>query len=191
MEYLIQTDNSFLSSLQFKKSNLIKSCVTDVQDILNITPEIMVYGRVVCQKRDVGFFSDTSIGYRYSGKISVSKPMTPNLIKLMAFVNKKYGSNFNGILINRYNSGEDYISAHSDDETNLDPVGVIAISSGVSRIFRIRCKSDKNIVDDFYTDDTHILHMGGDFQKEFTHEIPVEKKVHGIRYSFTFRKHID
>ena len=31
--------------------------------------------------------------------------------------------------------------------------------------------------------------MVGDFQKEFTHEIPVEKKVTMERYSFTFRKH--
>jgi len=34
-----------------------------------------------------------------------------------------------------------------------------------------------------------IIHMGGDFQKEFTHGIPVEKKVKGVRYSLTFRSH--
>ena len=34
-----------------------------------------------------------------------------------------------------------------------------------------------------------ILHMGGDFQKEFTHEIPVQKRITGSRISFTFRYH--
>ena len=34
-----------------------------------------------------------------------------------------------------------------------------------------------------------LIHMGGDFQKEFTHEIPIESKIKEERYSFTFRKH--
>jgi len=34
-----------------------------------------------------------------------------------------------------------------------------------------------------------MLQMKGEFQKEFTYEIPVEKKVKTKRISFTFRKH--
>ena len=70
-----------------------------------------------------------------------------------------------------------------------DPIGVVAISYGSSRIFRIRDKKTKTIVNDFYTENNSILHMGGDFQKEFTHEIPIEKGIIEPRYSFTFRKH--
>ena len=40
------------------------------------------------------------------------------------------------------------------------------------------------------TEPTKIIQMAGDFQKEFTHEIPVEKKVDSVRYSLTFRKHL-
>ncbi len=43
---------------------------------------------------------------------------------------------------------------------------------------------------DFPTDNYQVIAMKGDFQKEFTHEVPVEKKVTNERYSFTFRKHI-
>ena len=32
--------------------------------------------------------------------------------------------------------------------------------------------------------------MAGNFQKEFTHEIPIQKKVSDERISFTFRKHL-
>ena len=32
--------------------------------------------------------------------------------------------------------------------------------------------------------------MAGEFQKEFTHEIPMEKKKKKARISFTFRKHL-
>jgi alkylated DNA repair dioxygenase AlkB len=35
-----------------------------------------------------------------------------------------------------------------------------------------------------------LVHMGGDFQKEFTHEVPIEKKIREGRYSFTFRQHL-
>jgi hypothetical protein len=47
------------------------------------------------------------------------------------------------------------------------------------------------IVIDISTEPTNIIQMAGDFQKEFTHEIPVEKKVKDVRYSFTFRRHLE
>jgi alkylated DNA repair dioxygenase AlkB len=34
-----------------------------------------------------------------------------------------------------------------------------------------------------------IIFMSGDFQKEFTHEIPKQLKIKEPRYSFTFRHH--
>jgi alkylated DNA repair dioxygenase AlkB len=71
----------------------------------------------------------------------------------------------------------------------LDKSGVVAISYGATRKFRIRDKITKEIVVDIPTLSNNIMHMGGDFQKEFTHEIPIEKTVKDARYSFTFRNH--
>ncbi len=48
-----------------------------------------------------------------------------------------------------------------------------------------------NIEIDVPTEPTNIIQMAGNFQKEFTHEIPVEKKVKGVRYSLTFRRHLE
>jgi alkylated DNA repair dioxygenase AlkB len=110
---------------------------------------------------------------------------------LLNTINEKFDSQFNGILVNRYKDGSENIGAHSDDEKNLDEIGVVCISYGAARTFRIRNKSTKEKVLDVLTEDNKIIHMGGDFQKEFTHEIPVQKKVLGTRYSFTFRKHLD
>jgi len=72
----------------------------------------------------------------------------------------------------------------------LDKTGVVALSYGTSRKFRIRDKNTNKIVKDIDTGHMVLLNMGGEFQKEFTHEIPVEKKISGCRYSFTFRKHL-
>ena len=86
------------------------------------------------------------------------------------------GAEFNGILVNKYMDGNDYISAHSDDETGLDLVGVVSISYGSERIFRIRNKATKEIICDELTTHCSILHMVGNFQKLYTHEIPIQKK---------------
>lgn len=88
-------------------------------------------------------------------------------------------------------NGDDYIGAHSDDEKALSVNGVVAISYGSNRIFRIRNKKTKKIIADIDTGHCKIIHMEGNtFQSLYTHEIPKTKKVHKIRYSFTFRSHI-
>lgn len=107
------------------------------------------------------------------------------------YKNDKFDYNYNGILINKYSDGEDYIGKHSDHERGLDSrVGVIALSYGAIRKFRIRNKLTGDIEIDVPTESTKIIQMAGNFQKEFTHEIPLEKKVKDCRYSLTFRRHL-
>jgi len=152
----------------------------------------MLYGKMIEQPRNVGFFSDVSKGYKYSNVVSKAKKMTPELGALLNYVNKYLGASYNGILVNQYESGEDYISKHSDDERGLDPVvGVVALSLGSVRKFRVRDKTTGKILIDVPTLETSMIQMAGNFQKEFTHEIPKEKRVSGERISFTFRYHVD
>ena len=190
MKTVIQTEKSFLKTVKFTDIDLIKKVVEEISDKLIHNPKIIVYGRECHQRRSVGFFSETSIGYFYSGQLAKSVPLPPSTKKLLESINSLFGAEFNGILVNKYMDGNDTIGAHSDDEKNLDTIGVVAISWGDIRKFRIRDKATRKIVKDILTEPGNIIHMGGDFQKEFTHEIPVEKKVKGCRYSFTFRRHL-
>ena len=167
----------------------LKTVVEEVSPLLTVRPEIRVFGKIVHQNRNVGFFSDESIGYKYSNQIAKSIKLTPGLKKLLNEMNEMFKANFNGILVNQYTSGTDYIGAHSDDETGLDQVGVVAISYGAARTFRIRDKQTKKIVQDVPSVSNGIIFMKGDFQKMYTHEIPIQKKINGERYSFTFRTH--
>jgi len=57
------------------------------------------------------------------------------------------------------------------------------------RTFRIRNKETKKIILDHKHMPCSLLIMEGDFQKEFTHEIPIEKKIKEERISLTFRYH--
>jgi alkylated DNA repair dioxygenase AlkB len=191
MERVFQnTDGTaFLDKGNFINKELLKNCITDIEPQLEERPEIIIFGKTCKQQRNVGFFSNQSIGYKYSKKMMDSKPLSPSMSELLLIINRMIGAEFNGILVNKYMHGNDYISAHSDDETGLDSVGVVSISYGSERIFRIRNKETKEIVCDELTTHCSILHMGGSFQRLYTHEIPIQKKVKEPRISFTFRKH--
>ena len=185
----LESDTSFLRFQDFPDKLLLEECVVDVRDMLDEYPPIIIFGKICHQRRCVGFFSNHSRGYFYSNQLTQSKRMTPSLQMLLAYVNTLYHTNYNGILVNKYKTGVDYISAHSDDETNLDGTGVVAISWGATRKFRIRDKLTKKIITDFPMISGSMLQMGGQFQKDYTHEVPIEKKVKEERISFTFRKH--
>jgi alkylated DNA repair dioxygenase AlkB len=191
---IIKTDKSYLNFISYADNYIIREiidkCINEVKDCLDIKPPIKFMGKIVYQQRDVGFFSNETEGYYYSGKLTSSKPLKPNLLELLLFVNTLFGSSFNGILVNRYNDGTNYISEHSDNENTLDDIGVVAISYGAIRKFRIRNKITKEKVIDIPTTSYSLIQMGGNFQNEFLHGIPIEKKIMDVRYSLTFRKHI-
>lgn len=190
MTYHIKTEKSFLKEYDFDNSDhLIEKCIEEVNPKLIVKPQIIVYGKPAVQHRNVSFFSDESIGYYYSGKLAKSIQLTPNLKILLDIINNLFNSTFNGILVNKYCDGNDSIGAHSDDETNLDDIGVVGLSYGAERKFRIRDKKTRKIIKDIPTISGKILHMGGMFQKDFLHEIPQQKKIKSERFSFTFRKH--
>ena len=186
---MIKTPTSHLNVYTFEDKQLINECVIEVKPLLIQNPKIFIYGKEVYQHRSIGFFSDISEGYRYSGQIAKSQPLSSNLKKLLDTINKQFNTDFNGILINLYKDGNDYIGSHSDDEKGLSNGNVVSISFGEPRTFRIRDKVTKKIIQDIKTEPYQIIHMGGDFQNEFTHEIPIQKKVKCERYSFTFRQH--
>jgi hypothetical protein len=201
----VETERSYMDVYSTEKiTALVDKCVVDVTDTpdgtgtgkLHVNPPIKVFGKPGIQRRSVAFFGVTKPdgtpeieGYRYSGQLAAAQPMPVHLGTLLNLVNEFFGSEYNGVLVNRYMTGEDTIGDHSDDEKFLDATGVVAISWGQSRTFRIRTKGDKKIIADIPTG-SHMLIMAGDFQKEFTHGIPVEKKKNGVRLSFTFRKHL-
>lgn len=187
------TQDSYFTKDQYDNMVLLENCVSDVEFLLEERPEIVVYNRICRQNRDIGFFSNDSKGYKYSKKLMPSKPLTENLKTLLTDINKRFDSNFNGILVNRYRDGTRTIGKHSDDESGLGKNGgVVSLSYGATRKFRIRNKpgvAETNI--DILLDHGTLLYMGGHFQRQFTHEIPKETKVGNERISFTFREHRD
>jgi alkylated DNA repair dioxygenase AlkB len=195
MERILENEEktAFLEKGIFENEQLLESCINDVDSQLEERPTLMIFGKICHQNRNVGFFSDESIGYNYSKKLMPSKPLTASLLELLNLINVMFDTSYNGILVNKYNDGNDYIGAHSDSDVGLDKkgiAGVICVSYGEERNFRIRTKIDKQIVLNANASHCSILHMGGNFQEIYTHEIPIQKKLKNVRFSLTFRKHV-
>lgn len=142
-EDVVKTNKSclYLVDVPPQVKDIIPLCVKEVENELIKNPKIIIFGKECIQHRDIGFYSDESEGYRYSGQLAKSKPLTENLCNLLKLTNELFNSNFNGILINRYNNGNDYIGAHSDDERFLDDIGVVALSLFSSRSEEKRVKN--------------------------------------------------
>lgn len=198
-ESYLYTINNYLDKAYADK--LFKEC----QGLDLITEPKVRTG--TCHRR-VGFYSDKVSGYYFSGQKTPSKPSVPLLRKLLGVIHLSFAESYksigiipsNAILINEYRDGTDHIGSHSDSEKDLDSRLIIALSlfeaptEGSHRTFRIRRKNGEPISGKNYLDITtshgQLLVMGGDFQKYFKHEIPVEKsKMGSHRISLTFRTH--
>ena len=82
MDTIIKTEKSFLNVYTDSSEeyiNLIKLCVAEITDKLIENPQINIYGKSAIQHRSIGFFSNKSIGYYYSGQLAKSQTLTNNL----------------------------------------------------------------------------------------------------------------
>lgn len=187
---LLRQDDAVLTVQPYKNTDLLDIIIAEATQDFVVEPAITVFGKPARQPRDVQFRSDESQGYFYSGQCMPAKQLTKHMKELLDDVNRMYNAEFNGILMNRYVDGTKTVGSHADSEDGLHPeAGVVAISYGATRKFRIRDAKTKRIVGDFPARHGEILQMKGSFQKTFYHEIPKETKVTAERISFTFRRH--
>ena len=179
----------------------IEAAFASAEPLLTHNPEFSLYGKRCRMRRAHGFFAKPadSHGYFFSGQLAASIEPPQAVAQLLALVNGTCGTRYNGVLVNRYADGDDYISDHRDDEKALDPThGVLTLSYGAERTLLIKPwnpaqkapspKKDGGWVAT-RTREYHALQMAGaDFQRRFTHGIPKERAA-GVRFSATFRVH--
>jgi len=112
--------------------------------------------------------------YRFTGSTSKADPEVPeSLVPYLKWANALGYGEFNQLLVNWYEDGNNYIGPHADDTRPLvkdSPIITITLcDKGLPRKFRVR--KDKEIVLDYDTLNGAVLVMGGKFQKELKHEI--------------------
>ncbi len=100
---------------------------------------LKMFGRQVPLPRLTAWHADAGLSYRYSGLSHESAPWTALLTAVRTRVQQVAGVAFNSVLLNRYRSGRDHVSWHSDDEPALGAQPVIAsVSFGAARCFEFR-----------------------------------------------------
>jgi len=148
-------------------------------------------GRQCEQHRIVVFFTEDSSKVPYHWYLNIKVPsiqMGPFMSGLLNMVNTALDSHFNSIMCVYLRNGRDYFSRHS--EKNADPqAGIAIVNFGVTRTFRVRNRQTNKVVIDLPLVTGSLIRMIGDFQHEFMHEIPIEKRVTEDKYLFIFKKH--
>ena len=176
----IQTNSSFLYIYTFEDTNLLDKCIEESADKLEDVGT-----------RKVSFFSDVIEGNYMYGDVRVckSQKLTPSLSKILDIINVRFDSDYNGIIINYYKDGSNYIEKHSDSQ-NHPPNGVLLISYGSTRNFRIFDKVTDVKVNDIDLIHGEMIHMAGKFQSEFTHDVEQDFSITTDRYSISFHKYM-
>lgn len=149
---------------------------------------IKIYGREVKTPR---YLQNYGKDYSFSNADHTSLPIPELLQPYLDFVNSREPNwDFNGILVNWYVDGDNYISPHSDNEKSLvKDAPIYLFSFGTTREFIVENKKQSSIVEKHKFSLTHntMLVMGGECQKYYNHSIKKNKKIKATRVSITIR----
>ncbi|MFA6972828.1 MAG: alpha-ketoglutarate-dependent dioxygenase AlkB [Gallionella sp.] len=127
--------------------------------------------------------------YAYSGTVHPCVPWSPLAEDLVNLINTEFKTEFNSAMVNYYPTGDDYISAHSDDERTLSEGSVFGVSVGDTRdmIMRWKNPSEKREKITIPLPAGSLFKMKGKTQQLMTHELPKRKRAKA-RGSLTLRK---
>lgn len=189
MSKLYLTENSWIEIL-----NLPNNLISNFDKLWALHPEergeVKIYGKLIKIPRyQQSYLRDYTFSNINSKSIDLPEELQPYLEYLNGL--NKYG-NFNQVLVNWYENGLSYIGSHRDDEKQLiENSPIVTISLGEERKFRIRDNNNK-IVKDIMTKNGLVITMGGNFQKDFKHEIVKingkKGESIGARISITLRQ---
>ena len=136
------------------------------------------------------WFQNYGHSYNFSNKKHPSFKIPEILKPFIDYVNIcEEDYTYNGILVNWYENGENYIGPHSDNEKELNfGAPIYCFSLGAERKFVVKNKN-KNINEkyEYILKNNSLLIMGGECQKYYKHSLPKTKKIKNSRISITIR----
>lgn len=207
----VQNMSSWLDLIDTLPEKL-KLTNSQFEDVWNKRPEergkVKIYGKIL----DVPRYQQ-SFGKKYEFSGLMHNERNINDISLLSnllewcnndlkdnYLNElKYYNNYidnsgetnymNGILINWYENGLEYIGPHSDDEKQLMlNFPIYSFSYGQCRDFKLHCKKGISTKDfSVGLKNNSCVIMGGLMQKTHKHSLPIRKKITGKRINITIR----
>ncbi len=149
--------------------------------------EIFLFGKRVKVPRLEAYYALNGEAYGYSGQ-ALTVQLFPNYLnELRLQVQEKTNSQFNALLINYYRDGQDSNGWHADNEKTLgEEPNIASLSLGAARRFEFKHMASgmkKNII----LANGSLLHMHGQLQKHYKHQLPKIKGLQQARLNLTFR----
>lgn len=149
--------------------------------------EIILFGKKIKVPRLEAYFALNGETYGYSGQQLLVSKFPSYLHELRLKVQELTGDRYNALLINYYRDGQDSNGWHADNERTLgkDPC-IASLSLGAERRFELKHMASgmkKNII----LADGSLLHMHGQLQNHYKHQLPKMKGLQQARLNLTFR----
>lgn len=146
-----------------------------------------MYGKQANFPRLTAWYGDNDKPYSFSGITLAPKVWTRELLEIKNKIEPLSKVQFNSVLLNRYRSGNDSISWHTDAEKELGINPVIAsVNFGATRKFQLRHIKTKEKLEIELTHGS-LLIMQGELQHYWQHQVPKTSKVVNERINLTFR----
>ena len=147
-----------------------------------------MYGKELKFPRLTAWYGNGDKSYTFSGTTLPAKVWTPELLEIKGKIDAIGKVDFNSVLLNRYRTGDDWISWHQDDEKELGKNPVIgSVNFGATRRFMLRRVDDHKEKIEIPLKHGSLLVMSGALQHTWQHQVPKEKTVNSERLNLTFR----
>ena len=148
-----------------------------------------MYDKTVITPRLTAWYGDDGKSYDYADNNTPSaNNWTPELFSLKERIEKEFGYQFNGVLLNLYHDNNDSVAWHRDKESHYGKRPVIAsISLGQTRNFDFRKKDHHQSKYSLPLPHGSLLIMKGDLQEHWEHRIAKSTIPMKERINLTFR----
>lgn len=148
-----------------------------------------MYDKTVITPRLTAWYGDNRKSYDPAdGNSTKRNEWTPELYALKEKIEKEFGYQFNGVLLNLYRDHNDSVAWHRDKESRYGRRPVIAsVSLGETRNFDFRKKDHHQSKYSLPLPHGSLLIMKGDLQENWEHRIAKSTKPMKERINLTFR----
>ena len=120
--------------------------LTDLDDPNRVTwqrESFRIFGRSVQAPRQLAWFGDAGLNYRYTGIDHEAVGWPTELAALKRRIEDEAEQRFNFLLLNRYIDGADHMGWHRDDEAGCAG-NIASLSLGAARRFRFESEDSGN-----------------------------------------------
>lgn len=149
--------------------------------------EVIMFGKKIITKRKMAWYAESEFKYTYSNVTKYALNWTKELLMLKTKIEQITGETFNSCLLNLYQSGNEGMTWHNDNEKELKKNGAIAsLSFGAERKFSFKHKKSKEKID-FVLEHGSLIVMKDETQSYWLHKLPKTRLILKPRINLTFR----